>query len=254
VLSGLLVATSPPAIHERFPDEGTPAHALLVVDVASGDVVRVDDSDACRREPVPFGTGRRFLTAVAALESGDLDAEETVRCDSTCWARGDHGEVALVNALAWGCDTYAASLPPVTEQVRRVARSMGLDVDSSTLEDWTGFWRRADRARLPLRAETTAHLLATATTTISSPRGVARPLHDPRRVGRAFVGEAAEGSWVTGVTTLPGGRRWAFALFVPGGTARLAVARCAHLLAETKRTFRAATRERGGKPWSDLEE
>ena len=68
------------------------------------------------------------------------------------------------------------------------------------------------------------------------------------------MGEAERGSWVTGVTTLPGGRRWAFALFVPGGAANLATTRCAHLLDETKRTFRATTRERGGDPWSEFDD
>ncbi|MBZ0269534.1 hypothetical protein K8I85_15375, partial [bacterium] len=70
---------------------------------------------------------------------------------------------------------------------------------------------------------------------------------------RAISGEAAGGAWVTGTSTLPGGRRWAFALFVRSGSESLAATRCAHLLDETRRTFRGSSRARGGEPWSEVE-
>lgn len=247
VLSLLLAVSSPPAIHERFPGDGTPTHAFLVIDVNTGDVVRVDDAETCNREIVPLGSARPFLAALSALESGQLDPQRTTHCDSTCWAKGAHGEVALVNALAWGCETYARELPEGS--LSGAARSVGLDAEGVPLRTWTRFWRRADRAELRVRTSTLSNLLAAAATAVSSPRGVARALHDPRRASRAIVGEWPEGAWVAGVTSLVGGRRWAFALLMREGTANLATARCAHLLDETKRTFRAATRERGGEPW-----
>ncbi len=251
-ISVLLVVSAPPALREHFPEEGTPGHAFLVVDVPSGDIVRVDDPDTCNRELIALGTGRQYLAVLAALETGELNPEATVACDSTCWAKGTHGESSLVNALAWGCTTYADRIPSADPAIASAARAVGLNADGISLRAWTRFWRRADRAQLKVRTRTLTNLLAVAGTTVSSPRGLARALHDGRSSTRAFVGESADGAWVAGVTTLPGGRRWAFALFLRGATPSLAGARCAEMIQVTKRAFRRSTKERGGGPWREI--
>jgi hypothetical protein len=242
-----------PPVREHFPATGTPLHSFLVMDVATGDVVRVDDADAVNAEPVPLGTGRRFLAALTALEAGGLDPDATVACDSTCWARGAHGDVSVANALAWGCSTYFAHLDVDDRSVARTAAAVGLDAGGTTLRAWARFWRRAERSELHVRARTLTQLMAAAALSVSSPRGIARTLYDPRNATRAIVGRTDSGAWVTGVQSVPGGRRWAFALFLPGGTPSLAVTRAAHLLDETLRTYRESTRARGGLPWRELD-
>lgn len=244
----------PPEVQEHFPAEGTPAHTFLVIDVRTGDALRVDDAQAVGREPVPLGTGYRFLAALAALEEGSVDPDATVACDSTCWAQGAHGDVALVNALAWGCDTYFAHLDVDRAAVDRAAAGVGLAAAGPTLRAWTRFWRRSERSELHLRSETLSQLLAAAALSVSSPRGLARSLYDSRHGARAIVGSSEAGSWVAGVATVAGGRRWAFALFLPGGNTNLAVTRCAHLLEETRRTYRRSTSVRGGDPWREIED
>ena len=94
---------------------------------------------------------------------------------------------------------------------------------------------------------------AAAATAVSSPRGTLRALHEPRWSVHAISGEAAGGAWVSGTAVLPGGRKWAFALFLRSGSESLAATRCAHLLDETRRAFRESSRARGGEPWSDME-
>ena len=84
---------------------------------------------------------------------------------------------------------------------------------------------------------------------MTSPRGVARSLDRPRLGARAQAGAAAEGAWVAGIWRASTERRWAFALYVRGGTTALATARCAHLLTETQRVVRNSSYERGGEPW-----
>jgi len=245
--------SEPPEVRELFPDDGTPAHAFLVVDVANGNILRADDADSCYREAVPIGTGRRWLAAMAGMESGALDPAATVRCDSTCWARGAHGDVAMLNGLAWGCDTYARSLPGDDGDVAREASETGLDASGTTLRAWTRFWRRAERLELRVRGGTLSNLVGAATTAVASPRGTLRALHESRWNTRAISGETAGGAWVAGISTLPGGRRWAFALFVRSGSESLAASRCANLLEETRRTFRGSSRARGGEPWSEVD-
>lgn len=248
-----------PPVDEYFHTDTSPTHAFVVLDVADGRVLRADGGDAGRDELVPLGSGRRFLEAIVQLEGGGLDPLETVACDETCWANGAHGSISFLNAFAWGCDTYFRdrSIPDATLATR--SGPIGLQVRTedgvlgASLLEWAEFWRELGRSRLRLRPATISHALAAAGTCVSSPRGLARALHDPRGVVRAAVGETPRGAWVTGTAVVPGGRRWAFAFFLRDGSASLATARCAHLLQETVRTARQSTRERGGEPWMGRE-
>ena len=47
-----------------------PEHVFLVVDVASGDVVRADGPRKAEREPAPAGRAARVLLAMAGLDEG----------------------------------------------------------------------------------------------------------------------------------------------------------------------------------------
>jgi hypothetical protein len=88
---------------------------------------------------------------------------------------------------------------------------------------------------------------------VSSPRGAARGLYHRAHRVIAVIGSSDDGTWVTGVLTRRD-ERWAFALFVRGGSPRLAATRAADLLLETARTYERSSSERGGRPLSPLDE
>ena len=125
-----------------------------------------------------------------------------------------------------------------------------------TAREWVDFWRRFPKGQIARRGATTATLLAAAATTVSSPRATARSLSDPTRLVRAVVGESPEGAWVVGTRAVAGRPPWAFALFVRGASAPLAVARADHLLVETIRTWEhsSSTRNKMPPPPLDLRE
>ncbi|MFN7003655.1 MAG: penicillin-binding protein 2 [Roseinatronobacter sp.] len=63
----------------------------------------------------PPGSTFKMVTALAALEAGVTNGQETVFCPGHmdvsgnrfhCWKRGGHGRVGLVSALAESCDVY----------------------------------------------------------------------------------------------------------------------------------------------------
>jgi penicillin-binding protein 2 len=63
----------------------------------------------------PPGSTFKMITALAALEDGQIDTETTVRCPGHlesggrkfhCWKSGGHGKVDLVAALQQSCDVY----------------------------------------------------------------------------------------------------------------------------------------------------
>ena len=245
--AALIVATLP-SLHDHFPNPGSTTHDFLLIDAQSKEVLRGEG-----RARHAWGDLVRVVDALAGLEEGTIDAERVVRCDSTCWAAGAHGDVALVEAIAWDCDTwYAAQRDAVSSAARaRHAQAVGLaDEDttgSSSAAQWVEFFRRLERDQLHLSANTSTSLLAAAGTAVSSPRGAARALHDEWRRTRAFVGGGAEGAWVVGSRAVLG-RDWIFALFLPNGTPALATARADQLLEETRRVARRSTAERGGVP------
>ena len=63
----------------------------------------------------PPGSTFKMVTALAALDDGQIDTETTVRCPGYlefggrkfhCWKSGGHGKVDLVHALEQSCDVY----------------------------------------------------------------------------------------------------------------------------------------------------
>ncbi|MGQ0723367.1 MAG: hypothetical protein ACT4PE_17605 [Candidatus Eiseniibacteriota bacterium] len=83
--------------------------------------------------------------------------------------------------------------------------------------------------------------------------GLGGAYHRAHRV-IAIAGSSDDGTWVTGTLTRRSDVRWAFALYVRGGSSRLAATRAADLLLETARTYERASSERGGRPLSPLDE
>ena len=269
-------APEPPPVAERFAEDAHPGQVLLIVDSVTGETVRTENSAAAETMAFPAGETVRLLFGLAGLEDRTLSPETTVDCDSTCWADGAHGRNNLVTALAYSCGTYFRRLLPEVggAAIRRAAERAGFGHDlptaraideasgfpgpgwRCTAREWVDFWRRFPKGQIARRGATTATLLAAAATTVSSPRATARSLSDPTRLVRAVVGESPEGAWVVGTRAVAGRPPWAFALFVRGASAPLAVARADHLLVETIRTWEhsSSTRNKMPPPPLDLRE
>jgi hypothetical protein len=247
-----------PSVRDHFPDPGLPTHDFLLVDAEDGEVLRAEGTAEDPAARHSWGDLARVVDALAGLEDGTLDAEARVPCDSTCWAKGSHGDVGLVEALAWGCDTWwgvnGRRVPAAARGLH--ARAVGLvdadagPADASSVADWVSFWRRLLHEDLHLAPNTSTQLLAAAGMSVSSPRGAARALHDPRRRTRAFVGGGPDGAWVVGSREVLG-RVWVFALYLPGGSPALATSRADALLEETRRIARRSTALRGGVPTNE---
>lgn len=253
LLLALLLQAAPPPLVEQFRAD-PPTHVLLIVELADGAPVRSEGAPGADDEPSSPGEAGRVLTALAGLESGALDADRRVRCDSLCWGRGSHGEPSLMEAIAFGCDSWAADAaqrvpdPQVAEAAVRAGFSRAPEAEggwATTAREWTGFWRALSKGRLEVRPTTASTLLAAAGLSVASPRGIARGLHDPRHGVRAIAGASSHGAWVSGIFRKGAEVQWAFALFVPDGSVPLAVARAASLLDETLRRREHASSERG---------
>ena len=263
----LALALTGPTVAERFPDDTNPSHVLLIVDMRTGEVVRSEAKGAAETEGFPPGQAARFLFAFAGLEEGTLDADSEVECDSTCWAAGSHGTVDLVTALAISCDSwFVHNRSHVSgEALRRHAERLGfgtglpsaaaLETDADfpppdwrvSARQWVDFWRALPTGKSTKRVTTASTLLAAGAAAVSSPRGVARTLADPTRLVRASVGETPAGAWVAGTRAVRGEHPWAFALWVRGASANLAVTRADHLLRETIRVWKSSTQRRAAE-------
>lgn len=242
-----------PSLGDHFPDEGVPTHAFLLVDGNTGDPLRTEGPV---EEPVPWDGLERLLLGVVGVESGVLDPGRRVPCDSTCWAAGGHGEPDLMEALAFDCDAWAADarerVPAGRVHARAAAHGL-LDAEGARRADpeaWTGFWRALTSDRLGLGTAATTTILGAAGMSVTSPRGGARSLHDPRRRTRAFVFAGGDGSWVLGSRTVLG-REWVFALHMAGASPALAAARTSRLIEDTRDVARRSSAERGGAPVPD---
>ncbi len=88
----------------------------------------------------PPGSTFKMITALAALEAGTFDAEETVRCTGHlevsdrrfhCWKRAGHGNMNLHTALRESCDVYFYELALETgiDNISAMARRLGLGVE-----------------------------------------------------------------------------------------------------------------------------
>ncbi len=85
----------------------------------------------------PPGSTFKMVTALAALEGGFVDPEETIYCPGYttlggrrfhCWKRGGHGHVDLHDSLRRSCDVYYYELAQRVgiEKITAMARRLGL--------------------------------------------------------------------------------------------------------------------------------
>ena len=94
---------------------------LFVRGISSSDFAALNDSvlrplsNKTVQGTYPPGSCFKMVTALAALEAGEIDDEERVFCPGHrdisgrrfhCWRRGGHGRVNLVSALSESCDIY----------------------------------------------------------------------------------------------------------------------------------------------------
>ncbi len=88
----------------------------------------------------PPGSTFKMVTALAALEIGEVDFAETVYCPGHkdvsgrrfhCWKRGGHGNMDLHRALRESCDVYFYELAQRTgiENISSMARRLGLGTE-----------------------------------------------------------------------------------------------------------------------------
>lgn len=87
----------------------------------------------------PPGSTFKMVTALAALEDGVIDAEETVYCPGHtdvfgirfhCWKRGGHGNMNLHESLKQSCDCYYYDISQKVgiDKMAAMARKLGLGV------------------------------------------------------------------------------------------------------------------------------
>ena len=87
----------------------------------------------------PPGSTFKMVTLLAAMESGDVTAGETIYCGGSvnvsnrrfhCWKRGGHGAVNLAESLRESCDVYYYDLAQRTgiDNIAAMARKLGLGV------------------------------------------------------------------------------------------------------------------------------
>lgn len=111
----------------------------------------------------PPGSTFKMVTALAALEAGEIDLEETVYCGGFaevsgrrfhCWKRGGHGKMNLRDSLKQSCDVYYYDLAQRVgiENMTKMARKLGLgerhDVPMSAVSRGltpTKAWKRENR-------------------------------------------------------------------------------------------------------------
>lgn len=87
----------------------------------------------------PPGSTFKMVTALAALEAGEVDLDETVYCPGFqkvsgrrfhCWKRGGHGNVDLHRSLRDSCDVYYYEMAQRTgiDRITAMAQRLGLGV------------------------------------------------------------------------------------------------------------------------------
>ncbi|MEM9435862.1 MAG: penicillin-binding protein 2 [Pseudomonadota bacterium] len=85
----------------------------------------------------PPGSTFKMVTALAALEDGQIDSQETVFCGGFtnvagnrfhCWKRGGHGNVDLKKSLRESCDLYYYDISQRVgiDKMAKMARTLGL--------------------------------------------------------------------------------------------------------------------------------
>ncbi|SFR32966.1 penicillin-binding protein 2 [Litoreibacter janthinus] len=113
----------------------------------------------------PPGSTFKMVTALAALEAGEITPDETIRCVGYtevasrrfhCWKRGGHGRMNLRNSLKQSCDVYYYDLAQRVgvEKISAMARRLGLgerhDVPMSAVAAGlmpTKAWKKENRGK-----------------------------------------------------------------------------------------------------------
>ena len=111
----------------------------------------------------PPGSTFKMITALAGLEAGVIEPEETITCNGFielgtrrfhCWRRGGHGRMNMVDGLTQSCDVYYYDLAQRVgiEAIAAMARRFGLgerhDLPLSGVAEGlipTREWKRANR-------------------------------------------------------------------------------------------------------------
>lgn len=112
----------------------------------------------------PPGSTFKMVTALAALEAGVINPDETVYCPGFkklgnrrfhCWKRGGHGYVSLQQSLYRSCDVYyyevaeRVGIEKITEMANRLGLGIRHDIPMSAVAAGltpTKAWKRENRA------------------------------------------------------------------------------------------------------------
>ncbi|QQA42352.1 penicillin-binding protein 2 [Pelagovum pacificum] len=89
------------------------------------------------QDAYPPGSTFKMVTALAALEAGEIDTEETVYCPGHldvsdvrfhCWRRGGHGNINLHESLKQSCDVYYYDVGQRVgiDKIAEMAKKLGL--------------------------------------------------------------------------------------------------------------------------------
>ncbi|KAA9010407.1 penicillin-binding protein 2 [Histidinibacterium aquaticum] len=92
------------------------------------------------QDAYPPGSCFKMITALAALEAGEIDSQETVWCPGHldvsgtrfhCWRRGGHGNINLHESLKQSCDVYYYDVGQRVgiDKIAEMARKLGLGVN-----------------------------------------------------------------------------------------------------------------------------
>lgn len=116
----------------------TDYNALNERDVPRNERMRPQAAKAVQ-DGYPPGSTFKMVTALAALEAGLVDPEETIRCTGSlevadvkfhCWKRSGHGNVNLNESLKQSCDVYYYEIAQRVgiDKIAEMARLLGLGI------------------------------------------------------------------------------------------------------------------------------
>jgi penicillin-binding protein 2 len=115
------------------------------------------------QDAYPPGSTFKMITALAALEAGEIDSEETVYCPGHldvadmrfhCWRRGGHGNMNLHESMKQSCDIYyydvgqRVGIDAIAAMARRLGIGVKHDVPLSAISDGIApdrDWKRRTR-------------------------------------------------------------------------------------------------------------
>ena len=102
------------------------------------------------QDAYPPGSTFKMITALAALEAGEIDSEETVNCVGQlevadvrfhCWKRSGHGNMNLHEGLKQSCDVYyydisqRVGIDKIAEMARRLGVGIAHDLPLSAVSN-----------------------------------------------------------------------------------------------------------------------